>query len=122
MGTQADEVECLKTGLRNLKDERDQLDLEINSLHAKNGDLDLNCANLKEDVENLRSQLHDQAGKAEKWYERSKELKQELECLKNQPAATVDSGAITILQKALELKANAGGAIKEEIKKALEKL
>ena len=60
-----------------------------------------------EEVENLRSQLDDQG------------ITEEVENLQSQSQMTLNSNAIALLQNALLLKANAGGAIKKEIEKAL---
>lgn len=71
---------------------------------------------LREENTHLRSQLDDQVKLAEEWCEKAKVLE-----LESQPGV-VDPEAIAILKEALELKANAGGAIKNEIKKALKLL
>lgn len=43
-----EQMEALKAELEQLRSERDQLSWEVNELHAKNGDLDLELTNLKE--------------------------------------------------------------------------
>jgi hypothetical protein len=72
---------------------------------AKNGDLKSNYTHERKERENLES---------DSVYNQINDLKVELERLKANQAQ-----AANILQEALKLKANAGGAIKEQIKQVL---
>ncbi len=67
----------------------------------------------------VRSQLEDQATKAGQWYEKAKLAQEEIQRLQSRPIAAVDPDVLTKLHAALQLKANAGGAIKDKIREAL---
>jgi regulator of replication initiation timing len=111
------DVRLLERELTEVKQERSQLDEELNKLHAVNGDLNLEIINLKEklfqvnlndsEVKQLRSQL---------------EKTQALERASTEQIIQLHRDgfkAADILKAALKLQANAGGKIKTEIRKAL---
>lgn len=112
--TQADEItdalELQQTGY----DQLTALEKEIAELREQLGDQMIKTEEWRskaeasnEEVENLRSQLEDQA------------VTDEVDRLQSQSQMIINSNAIALLQNALLLKANAGGAIKKEIEKAL---
>lgn len=107
-------VDNLKESLEKTDRLREELDTECTKLHSKNGDLNL-------EVAELRSQLADQARLAGERYDRVKAAEAELEQLRAQPVVpmVVDPEVIDLLRGALNLKANAGGAIKRKIEQAL---
>lgn len=71
---------------------------------------------LREENSQLRSQLNNQVKLAGEWYEKAKALELESRQM------VADPEVITILNEALKLKANAGGAIKKKIEKVLDLL
>ena len=78
---------------------------------------------LQEQNIKLESQLHEQAAKAGEWYEKAKAAQVEVEQLRSQSQyRPTPATAIALLEETLLLKANAGGAIKEQIRKALKLL
>ncbi|MBW4648929.1 MAG: hypothetical protein KME06_09525 [Kastovskya adunca ATA6-11-RM4] len=50
-------VEVAFEEIRELREERDRLDKEVNELHAKNGDLDLKLTNLRFELEELQQEV-----------------------------------------------------------------
>lgn len=100
--------------------ENERLLTDRQSADAAINELLLQLATLQEQNIKLESQLHEQAAKAEEWYEEAKAAKAEIEQLLVQSQSRqADPMAITLLQNALDLKANTGGAIKREIEKAI---
>lgn len=111
------EVRMLNRELAESEEARSQLDKELNQLHATNGDLNLEITKLQgnlaelessgSEVDQLRSQL---------------EISKELQKNSNDLLCECHSDAFkaaAILKAALKFKANAGGAIKREIEKAV---
>lgn len=93
-------------------------------------------AALEEENAELSEQLGDQIIKTEEWYSKTEAATEEIDLksqldnqvvaeeikrlqLQSRPPAVGPREAIALLQQAMLLKANAGGAIKREIEKAL---
>lgn len=68
---------------------------------------------MEQEIKNLKEQLDDMATKAGEWYNRAKAAETEL------AEVRVNPEVIALLQEAIKLKANAGGAIKRKIEQAL---
>lgn len=112
------DVKLSECKLADVQEERSQLDKELNELHAINGDLNLEIANLKEKL-----------AEVERGGSEVKQLRSQLEILKALESNSVELlkechsdafKAARILKAALPLPPNKGGAIKTEIRKALE--
>lgn len=101
-----------------------QLERENLELHAKVGDLGLECQMAQERISYLQEQISDLLNKQDL----VRQDKEEIDSLKRQfkelekdwdDTQLAQLKAATILNHALELKANAGGAIKAKIREAL---
>lgn len=94
-----------------LKDERQRTAVANSEFHRQATD----------EISQLREQLSDQARLAGEWYEKASSAEAELEQLRSQPVgmAVVNPEVFDLLRGALNLRANAGGAIKEKVRQAL---
>ena len=98
--------------------ENERLLADRQSADAAINELLLQLATLQEQNIKLESQLHEQAAKAEEWYEEATSAKAEIEQLRSQlQSRQADPMAITLLQNALDLKANTGGQLSGRLKK-----
>ncbi len=97
MNNALEQEQLAKAELATVTADRDRLDQELSQLHSRNGDLALEVANLKDQLVSL----------------------QDANNCSLKPAIAPDSLGIAVLVEAMKLKANSGGAIKAEIKKAI---
>jgi prefoldin subunit 5 len=112
------DVRLLERELAEVKEARSQLDQELNELHARNGDLNLEITNLQEklaEVEREGSEVEQLRARLEITQALEKDSTEQLvQCHRD------GFKAAEILKAAKKLPANAGGKIKKEIDKALE--
>ena len=96
----------LNTTIEDLKKQNEQLDAENLKLHEQTGDLGLEIATLKNQLTECKENLNT-----------SKQTTEQTNL-----NTGIDHKTRDILENALTLKANAGGKIKDEIRRALELL
>jgi len=97
MNNALEQEQLAKAELVTATADRGRLDQELSQLHSRNGDLALEVANLKNQLVSFQNANN----------------------CSPKPAIAPDSPGIAVLVEAMKLKANSGGAIKAEIKKAI---
>lgn len=115
---QDSQASALQKQLLNVLKEVDRLKDERLSTVVANSEFHRQAT---DEISQLREQLSEQARLAGEWYEKASSAEAELEQLRSQPVGmeVVDPEVFDLLREALNLRANAGGAIKEKVRQAL---
>lgn len=83
----------------------------------------LPCNTTKEELERLKAEVQNLTNERDQFQAEVKALKNQMEQLRSQPSqSATNPEALALLNQALALKANAGGAIKAKIREVLKLL